>query len=179
MTAKTSHELYTGIGVVLLSILGYFVAIPAGIVVPESVDIRALSPDFWPVIVVFVLGLSGVGLTVQGLAETGLIGGRKRSKDGDQIDRRSEDTSDEYTFGKAALRVVVFMVILFAIYFAIPFIGMVAATIPAIMFLSWYAGEKRWKIIIPLAVVLPLILYFFFVYVANVPIPNGIFESIG
>ena len=175
MTARASREMYVGIAIVLIAALGCFLAIPVGITVPDGVEIRALSPDFWPLIVMIALGIAGASLALQGW-----FGSRKGS--GQESDQGTETTSDPETenilpLGKAATRVAVFMAVLFAIYFAIPLIGMAAATIPALGFLAWFAGERRWKIIAPLAVILPLVLYYFFVYVANVPIPLGVFDT--
>ena len=179
MANKISQELYVGIGILVLSILAYFFAIPIGIVVPDGVDIRALSPDFWPGIIVIVLGVAGLSLVIQGLASMGMLPGKGNSGLAAGPDNDPAPETQELSIKKAALRVTVFVSTLFAIYFAIPLIGMVASTIPAIMFLAWYAGERRWKIILSLSIALPLLLYFFFVYVANVPIPTGIFESLG
>lgn len=179
MTRKAALELYAGIGVVLLSVIGYFVIIPLGIVVLDGVDIKALSPDFWPLIVVILLGISGLAVFIQGMAGTGMIPGKKGLDSGSTLTCEMEEGSQDLPLARAAARVGTFLAVLFLIYILIPVIGMVAATMPALLFLTWFSGERRWKIMIPLALALPLILYFFFVYIANVPIPNGIFESMG
>lgn len=180
MTTKARQELYTGIGVVVIAVLAYLVAIPAGIVVPDDIEIRALSPDFWPLIVVAVLGLAGISLIFQGLAGMGLLQRKQATSGAGQAGAASKDEgNDALPLAKAAPRVAIFILCLFLIYFAISLIGMVATTIPALLFLAWFAGERRWKIIVPLAILLPVVLYIFFVYVANVPIPNGIFENLG
>ncbi len=40
-----------------------------------------------------------------------------------------------------------------------------------------FTGETRWRLIVLIAIILPAVLYAFFVYVANVPMPLGLFEQ--
>lgn len=177
MTSKSSREMWIGVALVLLAIVGWLFIIPKGIVVPDGVEVRALSPDFWPLIVVAVAGLASAVLMVQGMVMWKKTAHRGISQESDE--HGGEMESDiVLPFSREILQVVITLCVLFAMYYAILQIGMVAATIPALGFLTWFGGEKRWKIILPVAVVLPLTLYFFFVYVANVPIPLGVFEAL-
>ena len=64
MAANEFREMIVGIAIVVLSALGLLVIIPVGVMVPDGVEIRALSPDFWPFIVVAAAGLAGATLAV-------------------------------------------------------------------------------------------------------------------
>ena len=67
---------------------------------------------------------------------------------------------------------------LFAFYFLIPYLGMVAPGIAVILGLMVYAGERRWPLGLAIAFCVPILLYVFFVHVASVPIPLGVFEGL-
>ncbi|MFT7532515.1 MAG: putative tricarboxylic transport membrane protein [Gammaproteobacteria bacterium] len=44
--------------------------------------------------------------------------------------------------------------------------------------LMMFAGERRFLLAAAIAISIPLLLYFFFVHIASIPIPLGIFESL-
>lgn len=178
MAANEFREMIVGIAIVVLSALGLLVIIPVGVIVPDGVEIRALSPDFWPFIVVAAAGLAGATLAVQGLVSWKKATQSDVLQTPDSTKRNEAIDSEQLPLRQAATRVIITIATLFVLYYAIPVIGMVATTIPIAGFLMWYAGERRWKIILPVAIALPLVLYFFFVYVANVPIPLGVFETL-
>ena len=67
---------------------------------------------------------------------------------------------------------------LFVFYFLIDHLGMVVPGIAVIFGMMWFAGERRYALMATVAVVVPVLLYVFFVHVANIPIPLGIFESL-
>ena len=68
--------------------------------------------------------------------------------------------------------------VLFLFYYAIPKAGMVIPSIVTILLLVYFAGERRWYLSLLIGVLLPVLLYGFFVYVARIPIPLGIFEGL-
>ena len=177
MIGKIYREMWVGAGILLLALLGIFLVIPMGIVLPGGNEVRALSPDFWPLIVVVAMGFCGGALAV-----SGALAGRKEAEEvrrkGDPMTCEMPEEFDELPVPQAAARVAVVLGVLFALYFAINIIGMVAATIPVLIFMMWYGGERRPKIVLPVALILPPLLYYFFVYVANVPIPLGVFETL-
>ena len=55
---------------------------------------------------------------------------------------------------------------------------MVIPSIVTILLLVYFAGERRWYLSLLIGVLLPVLLYGFFVYVARIPIPLGIFEGL-
>ncbi len=177
MTFRPSREIWIGAVLLLLATAAWLVIIPQGIVVPDGVEVRALSPDFWPLIVVAVAGLASIILLVQGIITWKKTAHRGAAQELDTHEGKAESDT-VLPFGRSMRRVAAMLGALFAMYYAILQIGMVAATIPVLGFLTWFGGERRWKIIIPVATVLPLALYFFFVHVANVPIPLGVFEAL-
>lgn len=139
----------------------FFVLIPAGIDTPESVDHITLSPDFWPRIISIVFALMGLVTLVRP--------GEISSVDEDEIDATS--------WSSRLPRLIVVLATLFAYYFLIDHLGMVVPGIAVIFAMMWFAGERRFVLMGTVAVVVPVLLYLFFVHVASIPIPLGIFES--
>ena len=164
------RERLTGIGVLVLGLLIFFVLIPAGIDRPGSVEHAALAPDFWPRIIAGIIMLMGLFLTVRPAAED------EGEEHGDSGGGEAVEAAAGWTHRLPGLAVA--LGTLFAFYFLIPYLGMVAPGIAVILGLMVYAGERRWPMGIAIALCVPILLYVFFVHVASVPIPLGMFESL-
>ena len=54
-------------------------------------------------------------------------------------------------------------------------LGIVATSAVAILLMTTLSGYRNWKVIIPVAALLPVGLYYFFLKVAHIPMPLGIF----
>lgn len=178
MSFKAKREINIGLIVIAMALLSIFVVIPSGVVVPESIDNPVMSPDFWPLVVSVAAGLAGGFVVFGGVLDL------KRADKGGPAHSPLDDTipidpeGDEYrSFGEASFRVLVTVGVLLALYFLVPHVGIVACSMMMLVFLIRFSGETRWKFIIPIAIILPTILYVFFVYVANIPMPIGIFEQ--
>ena len=164
------RERLTGIGVLVLGLLIFFVLIPVGIDRPGSVEHAALAPDFWPRIIAGIIMLMGLFLTVRPAAED------EGEEHGDGGGGEAVEAAAGWTHRLPGLAVA--LGTLFAFYFLIPYLGMVAPGIAVILGLMVYAGERRWPMGIAIALCVPILLYVFFVHVASVPIPLGMFESL-
>lgn len=169
---KWNAELLLGVAVCVLAILGLAIAIPMGIDLPSDVESRALSPDFWPNVIMTMLILCGAILIFQSQRS-------KPTPEGDAVD--SEDANDEFErmrpIYQQVLRIGGVIVWLLGVYYVIPHVGMVAAASATLLLLAWLGNDRRWKVVLPVAILLPLLLYFFFTVIANVPLPIGVFEA--
>ena len=134
------------------------VLIPLAVSVPAGVKLAALSPDFWPRRIAGGLVVLGVLLAGQGIA-----GLRRRSGRGRRFNRARLFRTGAAIAG------------LLAYYALVEPLGIVAASMVALPAFAWLYGERRTKVLAPLAVLLPLALYFFFTRLANIPMPLGIF----
>ncbi len=177
MTQKANHEIMLGVTIIVLAAVTAFVVVPAGVVMPDNIGVLALAPNFWPLVVVAMAGLSGALIVAHGLAD------QRQSRHAEAAPILSDDypvvfDAVDRPFFEALARVVAVLAALFALHFAIPSTGIVFGAFIILVFLIYLAGERRWRVILPIAVVLPLTLYVFFVYIANVPMPLGVFESI-
>ena len=155
-----TRERLTGIGVLVLGLLIFFLLIPSGIDQPGSVEHAALAPDFWPKIIAAIIIVMGLLLTIKPGKEEG------------------EDGGDAVPWLQRLPGLAVALGTLFAFYFLIPLLGMVVPGMVMALGLMVYAGERRWPRSIAISAGVPILLYFFFVYVASIPIPLGVFESL-
>jgi len=155
-------ERMVGGGVLVLGLMLFFVLIPSGIDSPGEVDHMTLSPDFWPRIISIMFALMGLLIVI---------------KPG-EIPPEAEDAIDPASWPARLPRLAVVLIVLFAFYFLIDHLGMVVPGFAVIFGMMWFAGERRYPLMAAISFIVPLLLYFFFVHVANIPIPLGIFESL-
>ena len=149
-----------GVFVAALGLITLFVLIPIGIVSPSDVGTLALAPEFWPLIIASLFTLMGI-----------LLFFLPEKPDPDAV-------REPVKLKRRAARLAVVLGALFAVYFAVPHLGMVVPAMLVIFGLSWLAGERRWKLLLALSLSIPVLLTLFFVFVASIPIPLGIFEFI-
>ena len=161
-------ERIQGLVIIVLAIMIAFVLIPAGIVSPSNLEHISTAPHFWPMIISGGLGLTGALMVV--FAKNGV------AADTESSNADEPNTESETLWIQRMPRLLFVFGILFGFYFAIPYLGMVVPGILLILGLMAYAGQRRWGLMLGLSVGVPLLLYAFFVYVAQIPIPLGWFE---
>ena len=156
------RERLTGVGVALLGLVIFFVLIPWGIDQPGNVEHAALAPDFWPqIIAVLMMAL-------------GALQALRPAPDDDDEDSREDSGSWRHR----APGLVVALGALFGFYVLIPSLGMVVPGVGVIFALMVFGGERRWGLAATVAAGVPILLYAFFVHVAGIPIPLGVFETL-
>ena len=151
---------FLGVAVVATGALTLAVLIPAGIVSPSDVPALALAPEFWPFVIASVFTLMGILMTIAPGA----------------TDR--ETMTELQLIPKRIVRLTGFLAVLFGYYFVVPYLGMVIPAIAVIFGLCWFTGERRWMLLVLISLLVPIVLTLFFLFVANIPIPLGIFEFI-
>ncbi len=149
------RDLYSGLIFIALGIALLTILVPMGIVEPRKVRFAALSPSYYPKIVAGVLLLLGVAVAWRS---------RQESAAETAINRHPN----------AKTRITSFILVLGAYALLLPWLGFVAAGFLGLLAAFWIAGERRPRLILPLAVFVPLMLYFFFLKVALIPIPTGV-----
>lgn len=157
----TVKSILVGIGIAVVFAVIAGIVIPGHIRVPAGVEVAALSPDFWPKVVAWGIVLLGLALAAQAWLAL------RRSIPVGSVDR--PERAEEWLRAGAAISAMV-------VYYAlIPYLGIVAASIPAYIAMASLMGARRWSVVVPIGVLLPVALYFFFVEVARIPLPLGIF----
>ncbi len=166
MNRAARNDLIFGSTVLGLALLMLFVGIPIGIESPGDVDILALAPTFWPNIIMALLALIGIIMVISSMM---LL------RAPEQADKDSEDQS--YGPALALTRVIACIVVMFIYQALLEPLGFVAASMLAIIVLTVLGGERRAYVVLPVAILVPLGLYWFFTVAASVQIPMGYFES--
>lgn len=152
------RDLWAGLIMMALALLMMLVLIPVGVVEPKKVKYAALSPSYYPRFVTYVLLALGIAISVRSLLFREIVS--------NNVDTRP-DAGRRY-FG-------VFVIL--ALYAAsITWLGFIITSALALLATFWLAGEHRFYVTVPIAVLLPVGLYFFFLKIASVPIPLGILE---
>lgn len=147
-----------------------FVIVPISVQVPKSNKVLALSPDFWIKIILWFMLFLGVQILYQGLKTA------KELLDDEEIETIEEAKARSHPMGHSILMVLIAIANLFVYFFLIDWLGMVIASFVSVITFALLCGERRIKIILPIAVILPIGLYYFFLKVAHIPMPLGIFE---
>lgn len=160
MTAR--KDLWSGLFLTGVGLLVVLVLIPNGVDEPRKVKYAALSPSYYPRIVAIALTLLGAVVTVRAV-----LGGRSRPSVED-ADRRPD----------AARRTAIFLGILALYAASVAWLGFIVASTLALIASLRLAGERRFGLTVLMAVALPLILYFFFLKIARVPMPLGVLQPL-
>lgn len=142
------------------------VFIPMGIDVPKGIRIAATAPDYWPKLISAVMVLLGLVLLSQGIRQ--ILRDRRSHAGG-------KTAADAPIRRSAFFRTAAALAGLPLYYLLVEPLGIVLSSMLALPFFAVIYGERRLKVLIPLALLLPAALYVFFTKVANIPMPLGIF----
>lgn len=159
MRAAERNDLILAAVTVAFALLAMFVLIPKGVEDPGQINVMALGPSFWPFVISLFICLMGL-----------LVGGQALHRY-----RQANAAPSETTEGFALLRWVGALALLAGYYLLLDWLGMVVTSVLALFAFTILGGERRAWLIALISLVLPIALFLFFRYVANVAIPMGIF----
>ncbi len=152
------------------SLVMFFIIIPISVQVPKSNKVLALSPDFWIKIIVWFILLLGAYLLIQGFRTA------KEKLTDQEIAAIEQKRAHCYSMRRSVLMVLLAVSNLFVYYFLIQWLGMILASSISVVTFVLLSGERRIKSMLAIAVLLPLGLYYFFLKIASIPMPLGIFS---
>ncbi len=169
MNYERKRDIFAALLFLAFGFVAVFVLIPQGVKVPGNIKTAALSPDFWPRIIAIGAILSSIFLLVENTF----------MKQPPTETNEEADAAAEYKLATlpGALKTVILIIALFAFYFSLTTLGVVAASIILICAMMLFFGERKFWLIAALGIGVPVLLYLFFRYVASVPIPLGIFSA--
>jgi|TARA_B110000211_G_scaffold50036_1_gene54710 putative tricarboxylic transport membrane protein len=144
---------------VFFGLLLILLLIPRGVVEPGNVELAILSPSYYPKIVSYILILIGLGIFIKNFPN-GFF-------------EESEKIEKKYLF-----RILIIFITILTIVFFLPTFGIPLTSGIALLFLLMLGGERRPIIIFLVSTLVPLLIYLFFTKVAQIPIPNGLLESL-
>lgn len=157
MRSEPRGDLMTGTICVVAALLGCIVFVPVWVYVPDSVAGTWNSPAVMPQAMFVLLGIFGALLAIRGF----WAGGVASRPSGDAAVWR---------------RVGAMLGICFAYLLGILLIGLPIASGLALAATLLLFGERRWIVATLVAVLVPLLLWFFFVKVAAVPMPDPVLK---
>ncbi|MEM7303764.1 MAG: tripartite tricarboxylate transporter TctB family protein [Pseudomonadota bacterium] len=161
MSLLHSKNFWAGMVMLLLGLAVILLLIPIGVDEPRRVKYAALSPSYYPRIVAICLSLLGLVITVRSaLAPT--------TETTDGVENRPD----------AFQRIAVVFGTLFSMALVLTTLGFIVTTALALAAAIWFAGERNYILIVSMAIIIPLALYFFFLKVAGIPIPLGVLHPL-
>ncbi len=161
MRADERNDLILSGVTVAFALLVMFVVIPLGVEDPGTINVLALGPSFWPFIIASFICLMGLILGGQAY--------RRFRADGNRLTAGGDGQQFALARWFGAL------VLLAGYYLLLGLLGMVVTSVLVLLLFMLLGGERRPVLIASISLILPIALYLFFRYVANVAIPMGIF----
>ena len=151
-------DFWAGLVFLLLGLVVWLVLIPIGVDEPKKVQYAVLAPSYYPRIIAIAMALVGIAVTARAVTAV------------------STDRLLGMPAGETVLKIGVVFAILVALSYLLPNLGFVLASFLALIALMVLAGERNPVIILAVAIILPVVLYFFFTKLANIPIPGGVLD---
>lgn len=149
-------DLVTGIVLLTLGGVGLLWAVPNGISGYEDSPSIALSASFWPYAILVLF--TGLGLVL--LAQGGIA--------------IKESTKEKNHIPYAIpWHMIAAILLLIPYYYLAETLGFLLTSMLAFGAYALLAGEKNYKSLVLLAVLVPLVITVFFIYVAQVLVPLG------
>lgn len=167
MTRNKIQVLLPSLVVFAFGLVGLLYLVPTWVKSPPNIQVRALSPTFWPTILFWGLTVFGGFISLSALLA---------KEDAVAPDERPQEDGEEGFHLKSVLRTVAAMTVLLVYYLTVDWLGLVLASILAAGALALLAGERRYVAVAIVAVGVPIFLYYFFTIVANTPLPLGMFD---
>ena len=161
MSLLQSKNFWAGMVMLLLGLAVIALLIPLGVDEPRRVKYAALSPSYYPRIIAICLSILGLVITVRAYLAP-------PPNDDDGAEERPD----------AIQRIAVIFGLLLAMALVLTTLGFIVTTTFALGAAIWFAGERNYGLIIAMAVLIPLALYFFFLKVAGIPIPLGVLHPL-
>lgn len=153
-------DVYLGAVTVLFSLVLWLFLIPNYVVVPGNIEHFYMGPNFWVTVIAASMFLLGALLLYNALKNA-------RPTEGDPITPLQ------------VFRLCSGMAIFVAYYLFLQSLGIIITSAIAVVACSLMYGERRLKYLLPLAILLPVMLYLFFLKIASIPMPQGILAGIG
>lgn len=168
------QSVIVGLFSLVLGLLLHFWLIPNYISVPSNMARLVLSPAFWPEILAAMIVLAGVFVLVGAFRQPAkpnsqdLAANLTEDQQGSNVSSPLQEVSQP-----SLIRLLAFVtaMALYAKY--LDYLGMALASILMLLISFYLLGEKRIGLVLSVSIVLPLVLYAFFLHVAGVSIPQG------
>src|SRR5690625_166573 len=143
------RDISTGFVLILFSMFGYLIANEFG----GGVSLGSFCPSFFPKFVLITLAILYLCLLIKGI-----------------ISLKTDKTKINFNVIKI-IRVVIYIILLI-IYINLFFItGFIISTILFLIIGQYLFGVRNWMKIIIISIITPILLYYFFTGLFNIPLP--------
>ena len=159
-TSWVTRDVIAGALILAIGLAFVFVLIPIGVDEPRRVKYAALSPAYYPRIVAIILVVIGAAVVARA------------------VFRPAAREMDSEAHPTAARRLLGMFAVLAAFAILLTPLGFVVASALALFAAIRLAGEQRIHVTAAISVLLPVLLYFFFLKVARIPIPLGVLKPV-
>ena len=156
-----SKNFWTGLVMLALGLAVILLLIPLGVDEPRRVRFAALSPSYYPRIIAICLSILGLVIALRAVLAPPA-----------DAPEEAENRPD------AMQRIFAIFCLLLAMALVLTNLGFIVTTSLALMVAIWFAGERNYALIIGMGVIIPLMLHFFFLKVAGIPIPLGVLHPL-
>ena len=168
-----------------LGLLLHFWLIPNFISVPGNMARAVLSPAFWPEILAVMAMLAGVFVLVGAFKQSSEIQASDASPSSDAPTGESAPAGESSTASPPQaldqqvsprsdlIRLLTFVVAMALYAKYLDYLGMALSSVLMLLVSFYLLGEKRIGLVLSVSILLPLVLYTFFLHVAGVSIPQG------
>ncbi|WHZ34293.1 tripartite tricarboxylate transporter TctB family protein [Sagittula sp. MA-2] len=146
----------------IAAILFAAIVIPAGVTTPASVKHLPLSPAFLPYVLTAGVALFALVHLLEAVFAAHIP---------------DEDAAAPNVHAQWKPRLLALCVLLLISLLVPETLGMLLTSIVVTIVLIAMGGERRPLILLGVGITVPLLIYLFFVHVAQVPMPAGIFED--
>ena len=180
MRVTEAHKsLYAGLFFALLSIFCLFVLNKHGIVVPTAsfqAGSAAVSPRFFPDMICWCALVFSLGLMIEGAL--GMRRSARASGTSEKTEAEEQETEEKGSRALAVAYRIAGMGMLFVMYYATNFLGILISGFFFYLVFAALTGEQRPLRAVLGAFIITVVLYFFFVKIAYVPVPLGPLSNI-
>lgn len=158
-----------------LGLLLHFWLIPNFISVPGNMARAVLSPAFWPEILAVIAMIAGVFVLLPAFRGGDAVVSSSPIDQAAflQAPELQSATTESQEPQSNVIRLLAFVgaMALYAKY--LDYLGMALASVLMLLASFYLLGERRLGLVLGISVILPLVLYAFFLHVAGVSIPQG------
>ena len=179
MHVTEAHKnLFAGIFFALLSLFVLFVVNPHGIVQPAASHLiaggaAAVAPDFFPNMICWVAFVCSLGLAAEGALALRRTAALKSAEAPKELDPEEKDAAKI-----ALIARITGMVLLFAMYYMTNRFGIIISGFFFYLAYAFLTGERRPLRALLGASIITVVLFYFFVQIAFVPVPLGPLEDL-
>lgn len=143
------RDISTGIVLIGIALFGYLTANQF------SGSDAPYGPDFFPKLVLILLGVCSLVLFVKGI-----------------MDMKTKQRVSRLQLDKGLIVSIVLYVILLIVYINLFFVtGFIISTIIFLLIGQYLFGVRKWLRLIVIAIIVPFILYYLFTVLFNIPLP--------